>query len=300
MQPSIRSKPCRADSSTLPPALAGERLTFQGLSCYVAGQGPPLLLLHSVNATASAAEVRPLYERCRERHTVFALDLPGFGFSDRSARPYTPRLMADALHATTAQMRRRCGPGPVDAPACFNRLALVSPSGLSGTTPRRGPPGATRELPLLHALLTAPGWGPGLFRQLTRPALVRRFLEGASGSRQIDEAMWDYALRNARQPGAWRAPLQFLAGRLFSADIHTVYESIPHPVWLSHGVQGDFADFRALPTLPRLAAWRHTVFLTGALPYAERLRAFMGLLEDFLERAPPMAAVAGVGCQAGA
>ena len=43
---------------TLPPALDGERFEFDGLSGYVAGEGPPLLLVHSVNAAASAAEVR--------------------------------------------------------------------------------------------------------------------------------------------------------------------------------------------------------------------------------------------------
>ena len=49
-------------------------------------QGPPLLLVHSVNAAASAAEVRPLHEHYRATRTVLSLDLPGYGFSDRSDR----------------------------------------------------------------------------------------------------------------------------------------------------------------------------------------------------------------------
>ena len=39
------------------PALSGERFEFASpagrLSAYIAGQGPPLLLIHSVNAAAS-------------------------------------------------------------------------------------------------------------------------------------------------------------------------------------------------------------------------------------------------------
>lgn len=70
----------------LAPALSAERFTFDGLSCYVAGKGPPLLLVHSVNPAASAAEVRPLFDHYRATRTVFALDLPGFRFSDRSDR----------------------------------------------------------------------------------------------------------------------------------------------------------------------------------------------------------------------
>ena len=133
---------------TLPPALDGERLEFDGLSCYVAGDGPPLLLVHSVNAAASAAEVRPLFDHWRATRTVFAIDLPGYGFSDRSDRDYSPRLMTDALHAVAAQIRKRCGAAPLDAlalslsceflaraaaeqPAHWGQLALVSPTGQS-------------------------------------------------------------------------------------------------------------------------------------------------------------------------
>ena len=46
---------------------------------------------------------------------MFLVDLPGYGFSERSDRSYTPRLMTDALHATVGQIRSRCGPMPVDA-----------------------------------------------------------------------------------------------------------------------------------------------------------------------------------------
>ena len=77
----------------LPPAVSGERFEFDSpagrLSAYVAGSGPPLLLVHSVNAAASAAEVRPLHEHYNASRRVFALDLPGFGFSERGDRRYT-------------------------------------------------------------------------------------------------------------------------------------------------------------------------------------------------------------------
>ena len=46
---------------------------------------------------------------------MFLIDLPGYGFSERSDRSYTPRLMTDALYATVGQIWSRCGPVPVDA-----------------------------------------------------------------------------------------------------------------------------------------------------------------------------------------
>ncbi len=207
-------------SPVLPAAVSGERFEFDSpagrLSAYFAGQGPPMLLVHSVNAAASAAEVRPLYEHYRHSRTVFAIDLPGYGFSERSDRDYTPRLMTDALQTMAAQIQARCGTVPIDAlalslaseflaraafenPGPWRSLALVSPTGFNGGRSRRGAPGSTLAMPWLLAALRGPGWGGALFRGLTRPGVVRYFLQRTWGGKAIDEKMYRYAVITARQ-----------------------------------------------------------------------------------------------------
>jgi pimeloyl-ACP methyl ester carboxylesterase len=288
----------------LPPALAGERSVFGGVNCYIAGNGPPLVLVHSVNAVPSAAEMRPLFDHYRATRTVFAIDLPGFGLSDRSDRRYDPRLMTDALHALADQVRGRCAAVPIDAiasslgceflaraaveqPARWGRLALVSPTGLDGLKARRGPPGSTRAMPWLHALLSARPWTRALYRWLTRPAVIRYFLQRTWGSQAIDETLWAYDVLTARQPGARFAPLHFLSGSLFSQDIHRIYESLSQPVWMSRGVRGDFKDFRARRLVRDRGNWQTTVYGTGALPYFEMPPAFFHDFDAFLAgRAP--------------
>jgi len=280
--------------------LPGERFEFDGISCYTQGSGAPLLLVHSINAAGSAAEVRPLYERYRARRTVFAIDLPGYGHSLRSDRAYTPRLMTDALHALAAQVRQRCGTtAPLDAlalslsceflaraaseaPAHWGRLALVSPTGFNGRADRRGAPGSTRAVPGMLRLLRQPLWEEALFRGLTRPGVVRYFLERTWGSKAIDEPMFRAALVAAAAPGARFAPLHFLSGGLFSADIHDVYDAVRSPVWASHGVRGDFTDYRGMARVPACAGWRRTVYQTGALPYFEVPEAFHADFDSFL------------------
>ena len=290
----------------LPAAVSGERFEFHSsagrLSTYVAGQGPPLLLVHSVNAAASAAEVRPLHEHFAKTRTVFSVDLPGYGFAERSDRAYTPRLMTDALHAMVAQIQARCGPGPMDAlalslaseflaraaaerPADYRSLALVSPTGFRGTQAWRGAPGSTRAMPWLLAALRGPGqaWGGALFRGLTRPGVVRYFLERTWGGKAIDKALWRYDLLTTRQPGAEFAPLCFLSAAMFSADIHTVYEQLSLPVWMSHGVRGDFTDYRGVGIVKSRPNWRFTVYPTGALPHFEVPAQFTADYQAFLD-----------------
>jgi len=270
-----------------------------GLAGFHAGKGPPLLLVHSVNAAASVAEVRPLFTQWSQRRHVFAIDLPGFGASSRAQRAYTPRLMTDALLATMDHIRSVCGAVPVDAlavstgceflaraaseqPTRFGRLALVSPTGFRGLKAWRGAPGSTRFMPGLHRVLSNPLWAGALFRGLTKPAVVRYFLEKTWGGKAIDEQMWRDAVQAARAPGAEHAPLYFLSAGLFSADILSVYESLTQPVWVCHGTRGDFTDYRGLVHLQGRPNWHVTVQDGGAMPYFEQPARFDDAFSRFL------------------
>nr|MCU0869299.1 alpha/beta hydrolase [Burkholderiales bacterium] len=87
-------------------------------------------------------------------------------------------------------------------------------------------------------------------------------------------------------PGARFAPFHFLSAGLFSADIHTVYTSLRQPVWMSHGVRGDFTDYRGTSIVEGRPNWCFTVFDTGALPYFEIPDAFNHAFDAFLAGRP--------------
>jgi len=293
---------------TLPPALAAPREVLRTAAGPVAvyharnaGQGsglPPLLLVHSVNAAASAAEVAPLFEHYRATRPVVALDLPGYGHSGRDDRAYSPRLMTDAVLAVVTWMRAELHADQVDAlgvslgcefvaraqseaPAQIRRIALVSPTGFSRSKRRHGPPGTTLVKPWLLKLLARPGWGDRIFRQLTRPGVVRYFLKRTFGTDDIDPTLWRQAVITAQQPGAHHAPLHFLSGALFSADINTLYESLTGPVWVSMATRGDFTDYQGRNSVQAHTNWQFHAIEGGALPYFEDLPAFTAVLDPF-------------------
>lgn len=298
-----------AHHSPLSAPLPGLEITLDDahvgrLQLYAAGPSgasaspSPVLLVHSVNAAASAYEVRPIYERLAATRPTYALDLPGFGRSDRSARRYVPRLMTDAIHAAIAHVRSLHGSAPVDAlavslsceflaraaveaPASLRSLALVSPTGLTG---RRmdGPPEATLGRDGVQAFISKPWFGPRAFGWLTRPGVVRYFLQRTFGSKTIDEGLWAYAVETAHQPGAEHAPLYFLSAHLFSRDATLLYERLAGPVWISHGVRGDFVRYDGVDPLLQREGVHRTIFETGALPYFEVPDEFMAEYEAFL------------------
>jgi pimeloyl-ACP methyl ester carboxylesterase len=302
-------EPAVVDTHALPPAVTGETLELDDragrLRVQVAGAGEPVLLLHSVNAAASAAEVAPLHEHLRDRYRVWTPDLPGFGRSERSDRDYAVRLYVDAVHDVVDAIARTHGDAPIRAlglstsseflaravterPERFRSLVLVTPTGFDrrGST-RRGPPGSTREVSWLYRFLRRPAVGRFLFRQLTRPGTIRYFLRRTFGRRDVDDDLWRYGCRSARQPGARHAPVAFLSGRLFSGDIRTVYGRLssldpPIPVWVPHATRGDFADFTGADWARTLPHWKVEPWPTGALPWFEAPTDFLRALDRFL------------------
>lgn len=300
----------------LPHALPGERREIDSiagrLSFYVAGPDgtptsgttsdrTPLLMLHSINASGSAYEVLPLFEHYRRQRPVYAPDLPGFGFSERSDRPYLPRVMTDAVHAMVAEIQRVHGSTPIDvlgvslaseyaaraaqeAPTRFRSVALVSPTGFDRRAPFNGLPGSTRGIAWLRRFFFNPHWSDGVYRTLTRRSVIRYFLKKTWGSAQIDEGLLEYDVLTTRQPGAKYAPYWFVSAFLFSADITRVYQALSMPVWMVHGVRGDFVDYRYKSAFTQQPNWTFDVMPTGALPYFERCADFAALYDAFLMR----------------
>lgn len=275
----------------LPPAVPGTRRTFgvggRRVSCYADGPtGRPLLLIHSINAVASAYEVKPIYEHYRLQRPVRALELPGFGFSDRADVEYRPRRMIDAIKAALGDLGQPADVlalslssefaacAALELPQAVRTLALVSPTGFSNHTPRSSP--------RLLAFLRLPPWNRALFRLLTTRPSIRYFLRKTWGGPDIDEGLADYGFTTGRQEGARHAPYYFVSGCLFDPDIMSAYRKLQLPVWLAHGTRGDFVDYSKETQVAGKPNWSLQVFQTGALPHFERPDEFFAAYDGFL------------------
>lgn len=272
-----------------------------GLAFYDAGSGTPVLLIHSINAAASAYEVRPLFERLSATHRVFAIDLPGYGRSQRTDRRYDIALFTAAIEDALDAIGESCGDAPVDLiavslscefaaraavkrPQRIRTLTLVTPTGLDRRSAALdGAPGQSREVPGVHRVLTLPLWSQGLFDLLSSGPSVRYFLRRTWGSPDIDAGLAEYCVASARQPGARFAPLSFLCFRLFAADVRSLYAQLQMPVWVPHATRGDFRDFSSADFLRSRPNWRFQPFESGALVYFEMPDAFVAAWRRFAE-----------------
>lgn len=280
----------------LPPALHAERRQFAlngfgQVSYYVDESGQPnrpLVLVHSINAAASAFEMRPLFEHYRGQRPVYVLDLPGYGASDRPARRYTPDLYVAALLAFLN--RELSAPADVIAfslgcefaaaaalahPDRVRSLALLSPSGFSAQSP---PPASDG----VYAAVSSPIWAQGLFDALvTRPSI--RYFLGRSFVMQPPIDFMDYAYITARQPGARHAPISFVSGQLFSADIvDRVYNRVAVPTLVLYDKDANVSFDRLPAVLTVNPYWQaQRITPTMGLPHWDALPKTVAALDDF-------------------
>lgn len=212
----------------LDPALPGRRTfdddgTGRRMAVYQdeSGTGDPVVLVHSVNVAASAYEMRPLYTRLQGERPVWALDLPGYGSSERGDRPFTPETMAAAVERLVALAGRPvhlvglslgaefAARVAVRSPEMVKSLALISPTGFG----RRSGPLSQETM----GLLRFPLWSQAIYDGIVSRRSIR-YLLGKRFAGPVDELMVDYAYATSHQPGARFAPFAFLSGRLSTSN----------------------------------------------------------------------------------
>lgn len=231
-------------------ALDGDIRTFDcvaGRMAYYAAPNParkkiaPLVLIHSINAAASAYEMMPLFDHYAPSRRTYALDLPGYGFSDRLDRVYSPELFAEAI---VEFLLRELKGEPADVvalslssefvalaakarPKLFRSITFISPTGLGQTANR------ARGRDDLLRLYRRPEWRQVLFDTIASRPSIQYFLQLSRATR-VEEDLIDYAYVTSHQPGACNVPFYFLAGKLFSANMPQVYAGLPMPVLMAY------------------------------------------------------------------
>lgn len=246
----------------LPAAVDAERtqIDIEGIgkvNYYVdrAQGGRPLVLVHSINAAASAFEMKPLFEHYRTSRPVYVLELPGYGFSDRSDRRYSPALFVEAIGAflqsevgeeadviALSLSSEFAASVALAQPSLVRSLALISPTGFG--EPRSVPQETSERI---HGFVTFPLWSQALYDLLAlRPSIAYFLNKNFAGSAPSD--IIEYAYLTSHQPGAKNAPFYFLSTQLFTWDIReSVYEQLETPTVVLYD-QDPNVGFEMLPT----------------------------------------------------
>ncbi len=256
-----------ADVRSFVHPVAGRVTTYEDVTV----EGTPLLLVHAPEIGASAADMKPIFDAFRDERPVVAVDLPGFGASERAPSRVDRAVYHDVMTELFERLLRRHAQAAdvvalglsselVAAAARRNEelvrsIVLLSPTGFSFR--RRGPVDratANIDAARLRRVLGHPILGRALYSVLSSRFAVRRRLARAFAG-AVDERMVDVAHGMANQPDAWRVPSVVLTGALADPEVRDrVYRhlTVPALVVYDQSAKGDFEALggflRAEPT----------------------------------------------------
>jgi pimeloyl-ACP methyl ester carboxylesterase len=256
---------------------------------------PPIVLLHGVYAGASVYEFRKNFDALGEHFTVYALDLLGFGLSDKPKIHYTGPLyvemitdflrdvvkepaavVASSLSAAYAIEAARI------APDSITDLVLICPTGMQQLAEDDSDPKSSA----MYNVVNAPLLGTTLYNGIASAISLRNYLQSQvyfDPSYVTDEMVEHYSTAT-HQYGSQYAPLCFVSGQLgFS-----IRESLPkltqksiRLVWGRESKVTPLADAEAfLSANPNVEM---TIFdKAGLLPHDEQASAFNHLVTELL------------------
>ena len=259
--------------------------------------GRPLVLLHSINAVASAHEMRPVaraFLRDRDR-PVYALEWVGFGHSDRPEIDYTPGLLEDQLEHWLERVIRPAGGADVVAlslgatyaaevarrrPDLIRSLVALEPAGL-GSEPTEIGRGWSR------LLFTLPGVQRAFYDRLTTPEALARFARDNLFTPEfgVPDEYVNFAAETARVEGAPRPLDDFLSGRMSPDDALETFRRLRQPLLLIHGTVSSrrMESYTRLPELEGRPNVSVVSLPTGSMPHWERAREVAERIRDFVD-----------------
>ena len=258
------------------------------------GSGPAVLLVHAIHAAASSYEWRHAVDRLAGAHTVWTLDLLGFGRSERPAARYSAALYVALLDDFTREVvAAPCAlvgsslSGAYTAALAardahrFPALVVVTPTGVKQLS---WPPNTATEA--LRAAIESPFLGTTLFNGLVSRPSIRLFLEQAYRREGwVTDAVVDAYYATAHQPNARFAPAAFV-GMGLNLNVRDALRRLEQPLLITWGAQA-----REVPRA-ELDGWRELrpdaevaeFDPSGSLPHDERADDWCARVLQFLAR----------------
>ena len=218
------------------------------------GKGPTVVLLHGFASSLDAWD--PVIPELEKKHRVIALDLKGFGWTDRPPGDYSPRAQADLVFRLMNELGARSASvvGHSWGASVALRMALLSPERVE----RLALYDAwvyEDELPSTFFYARTDGVGEALFGAFYAERPDEKIAQAFYDERFVTEDLVEGVERALDRPGTTAAALAAARGQRFS-EIERTYGRVSQPTLLLWGRED------------RVAALRFGERLLGDLPNA--------------------------------
>ncbi len=288
-----QGEPTRAKDPFALPGTSVAALDGVDLRYRVTGTGEPVLLLHGIGQ--SLEDWNEQHDRLAQRHTVYSVDLPGFGYSSRMPGTASLATLAGILPAFLDSLGVT-GPIPVIGNSLGGAVAMsfavAHPERVSSLVLANSAGFGAEVTPALRLLAIRP-----VGAALMRPSIKKstRTVEALFSDKSLvtqDRIHHSFALS---QRSAHRQTLLDVARDLgtfrgvspeWRASLLADVQTLEIPTLVVWGARDHILPAHHLEAATRALphAESHLFANTGHMPQIERPDEFAALVEDFLER----------------
>ena len=211
------------------------------------GSGPPLVFIHGIGAGTSSFMWRKNFDELASDFRVYALDLLGFGFSDK---PAAASYSADLYVELISDFIREVAGYPANViasslgaayairvadehPELINAMVLNGPTGSDTLNRRPGMAGAA-----FYGLLQSPVLGTSFYNVMASERSIRDYARDNLfyDHRRVTDRLVTNLYATSHQPGAQHAIAAFLSGYL-NTDTRSPFARLTQPILLVWGKQ---------------------------------------------------------------
>jgi pimeloyl-ACP methyl ester carboxylesterase len=209
--------------------------------------GTPILFVHGVGAGSSSFTWRKNFDELAKSFRVYAIDLLGFGLSEK---PATVHYSADLYSELITDFIREIAGGKAHVvalslgaayaaraayqePELISSVTLISPTGAGNLNSRPGMTGAA-----FYGLLQSPVLGTSFYNVVASERSIRDYAakQFFYDKRRVTERFVAHHYATSHLPGAQHAIAAFLSGFL-NADIKEAFANLSLPITLVWGRQ---------------------------------------------------------------
>lgn len=291
---SVTRGPSASAPERLPNPLGGDRREWiwrgQRIAYVERGEGDAIVFLHSIHAAAWNAEWRRTVPQLAG-YRCLALDLLGFGASDRLAVHYSAQLYLQLVHDFLIEVVREpallVGSSlggtyaiaiAADHPQLARGVVAIGPAGVSRLIHQGG-----AGFGAIETLFRAPALGRLFFSALVSRPSIRFFLKDIYAGGLDEEAETLY-WQSANQPNARYAPAAFV-GMQLNWDIRERLAHVECPLLIAWGTKASQTPYREhTEVLARAPRAEFAAFPSGDLPHEETADQFVAVLREFAAR----------------
>ena len=209
--------------------------------------GPPIVFVHGIGAGLSSFMWRKNFAVLGQRYRVYALDLLGFGFSDKPATvPYSAELYVELI----SDFIREVSGGPANViasslgvsyvvcvadehPELVKAMILNAPAGYDSFSARPGMAGAA-----FYGLLQSPVLGTSFHNVMASERSIRDYARRTLfyDHRRVSDRLIAHLYATSHQAGAQHAIAAYLSGYL-NVDMRSAFARLNQRVVIVWGKQ---------------------------------------------------------------